>query len=653
MTLALGVGVLGVDARWVGEAVGQRLFVGLWYGRELFAWSPSRALELATRFAPGVAGSSGAGSAWTDPVQLAGWVVLVGALLVGATLGARLVSRAPGLGLRLLAALATLFAVCPWMPLFVVERTPLSAAAYLDLRDLAFALGLGLIALGGFRLGPWGGRSSEPDGPSAAASRTGIDGPRSLLAAVLFSVLAPLLLSQAYLDGEPLTNDGVSYRFQAELFADGQLVRELGPLADFFPARQILPGPSATSKYPPGTAAVLAIGEVVGTPRLLPLLFAGLTTLLCFHLTRRLGGRSPGGAAWFFALSPMALGVGSLWLSHGTSLPMGLVFLVAWLAARDTERGRRAFVLALVAGAALSLAFSARPLTAVALALPVALAGLRGLDKHRARLVGAALLGFLPGLVFFLTVNDAVTGSLWSPVYALYAERVSPNDRWGLINLATALPYTAYNLARLSAWLVGAGAGGLLLLFAWQHARPKHHAHLTWSLALSLLGFYALHRFQGVPWAGPLYLVEALPALAVLAGGGLVVFADRFGLSRALVFGALALASFGLLLPHLAIAQKEAGLRRAPALAAERLYAELGAPLLVFVPLDDPTVQKRYPLVPPAFHADPVTGTLVPKAWPVLARDLGAQRNAQLRALLGEPEVRRWAAQRQALDRLE
>ncbi|MBC8451087.1 MAG: hypothetical protein H8D72_00095, partial [Planctomycetes bacterium] len=122
VTLALGVGVLGVDARWVGEAVGQRLFVGLWYGRELFAWSPSRALELATRFAPGVAGSSGAGSAWTDPVQLAGWVVLVGALLVGATLGARLVSRAPGLGLRLLAALATLFAVCPWMPPFLAER---------------------------------------------------------------------------------------------------------------------------------------------------------------------------------------------------------------------------------------------------------------------------------------------------------------------------------------------------------------------------------------------------------------------------------------------------------------------------------------------------------------------------------------------------
>lgn len=639
LLIAFGLVLLGLELRWRG-GVESLVFSGKLWGAGLFELQPDELRAAAQRLAPGVGPSPlDLGDPWT----LLGWAWLALALAFGAAwVAPRLVSASPSLKVRGAAAFATVLALSPWLALFIATRTPLGATAYLGLEDQTHALGLGLVLLGLVPIF----RTKSPVPPSDRV-RAGLDGPRSLAGAVVASVLLPFALSLGFLGGKPLTNDGVAYQFQAELFAAGELESDVGPLPDFFPARQILPGPRATSKYPPGHSLTLAAGSALGLPRLFVFLLAGLSTLLTFHLARRLGARSPGAAAWVFALSPMVLGVGSLWLSHGTSLPMGLIFLVAWLAAWDGKAGLfgvPSWALAALAGFALSWAFDARPLTAVALAVPVAFAGLGGLDRRRIGLVLAAFLGFLPGLVFFLFVNHELTGSALRPVYDLYAERMSPNDRWGLVNLATLLPYTAYNLARLSAWLVGAGAAGWLLIFAWHTARPKHHAHLVWSLPLSLVAFYSLHRFQGIPWVGPLYLVEALPALAVLAGGGLVVLFERLRLSPRLIPLALLASSAVLLLPHLSLASSEAELRQAPRTAAERFYHAISdTPLLVFVPLRTPAELKRHPLPPPLFTADPATGRLLPSRWPVVARDLGPVRNAELLALLGgEVTVRRW-----------
>jgi len=642
MGMLMGLLLLGLELRWSG-ADGARIFAGKWWGWQLFEAAPEHARDVALRLAPG-AGTSAFDLG--DPWTLLGWGWLGLALLFGGVwLAPRLAGGASGFGVRAAAALATLFAASPWLPLFITTRTPLGATAYLGLEDQAHALGLLFLFLGAALLF----RQQK------SAGQADLDGPRSLVAAVALSVLLPMFLSQGFLRGRPLTNDGVAYQFQAELFAEGELASDIGPLADFFPARQILPGASATSKYPPGHSVTLAAGQTLGLSRLFVFLLAGLSTLLTFRLARRLGARSPGAAAWLFALSPMALGVGSLWLSHGTSLPMGLVFLAAWLAAWDGKPGLfrvPSLALAALAGFALSWAFDARPLTAVALALPVAIAGLAGLDRRRIGLVFAALAGFLPGLAFFLFVNHQLTGSALRPVYDLYAERMSPNDRWGLVNLATLLPYTAFNLARLSAWLVGAGAAGWLLIFAWHTARPTRHAHLAWSLPLSLLGFYSLHRFQGIPWAGPLYLIEALPVLAVLASGGLVVLFERLHLSLRLLPIALAVSSAILLVPHLRLATQEAALRNATREAAASYYHAISdTPLLVFVPLTTPADLKRHPLPPPRFAADPTTGVLTPSRWPLLARDLGPERNAELLGLLGpELTVRRWNASTDELE---
>lgn len=694
--LVLGVLLLGVDLGWSADGP-ERSFVGSLFGLELLTWAPDKARALCASYAPGVAGTSGLATAL-------GWLHLVGAFLAGAWLLPRWLQRLAGggpggLATRAGLGLALVLATSPWMPHFVATRTADGAEAYLDLGDLAFGLGASLLVVGLLLLRGPRATSAAPAGGDDAAPGAIPHGPL-LVAAIALAALAPLLLSRAYLGGEPLTNDGVAYRWQAELFAEGHLASDLGPMADFFPARQLLPQRSdsaftpdllpngdrvlaggATSKYPPGHSALLAPGTAIGSPRLLPQLLIGLSVLLTWRLALRLTRRRDLAlaAAWAFALSPMVLGVSSLWLSHGTSLPTALVFAVAWLAAWARARGDESgspVPPALLAGIALSACLAARPLTAAAVAAALATYTLIDLARGpRGRLLpqllamAAAVFGLLPGLLAFLTVNAAITGSFWMPAYELYADMLSPNDRWGLTNLTTALPFTAYNLARLAPWLLGGPLAFFVLALGWRRLRGPDGSesgplpaaqHLVWGVPLALVACYSLHRFQGIPWVGPLYLVEALPFLAVAAGAGVLAIARGLGLGhRGLLFLPLLLGSLALLHPHLDRAAERSAIRRAPAVAAaaelQRLGDELpgeAARLLVFVPVESPGHGKLFPLPPPSVSVVPSTASLQPARWPVLARDLGP-RNLALWQLLDHPRAMRWSHARQQLELLQ
>jgi hypothetical protein len=643
--LALGILALGLDARWGVDSSGARSFLLGLLGVGTWAVPPEDFLRFASHYAPGF------GEAPFDLSQsatLAGWVHLVCALALGARLGPRLLRRVDrsvggGVWLGVGSACALLFATSPWLALFLAERNPQSAPGYLGLVDLVRGAGVTMVWVGAGLL--WG--TTRKEGQAAPPSGR-LNSLPSLLLAIAVGVFAPLLLSHAFLADAPLTNDGVAYQFQAELFAEGELHRDIGLLADFFPARQILPGALATSKYPPGHSFVLAPGTMFGIPRLLPALFAGWTILLTWLLARRLCCRSAGAAAWMVALSPMFLGVEALWLSHGTSIPMCALFFYAWISARDraSSSDRSPLVPALVAGAALSLAFAARPMTALAFAIPCGVEFFLFWTRNRKSASGAALLGgvagFLPGLLLFYSVNAAITGSGFKPAYSLYAELLSPNDKWGLSNLGTAFPYTTYNLARLSTWLGGFGFGFVLLLLGWRVARPAKFAYLVLSIPVTLLALYSLHRFQGIPWVGPLYLVEAVPLFALVASGGLLSLSAKLFGPRAIpaFFVALLCSSAVLLSTHLGTAKTEAQRRAAPFAAA--LNIEGAGRALFLIPLDDAVSQKRFPLPPPAFHADLVTGALVPGSWPIFARDLGA-RNRDLWQLLGRPPTWLWS----------
>ena len=670
--VVLGTLLLGIDGRWVGGD-GARAFLVRLFGSDLCSLDPDLFLVAARQYAPGLGeGALDLGAGWV----LAGWVHLILAVAVGAWIGPGLLraldhgevsddaasSPVARMASALGCGLVLLFATSPWLLSFVAQRSPQSGPGYLGLTDLARGAGIGLLWIGFGLL--WA--RQDVDGPGSGPGL--LESKLSPCLAALVAIAVPLFLSAHFLGGEPLTNDGVAYQFQAELFAGGEVHRDVHGQGQSFPARQILPGNLATSKYPPGHSLVLAPGFLFGAKRLMPGLLAGLTVFLTWLLARRLGCAAPGAITWFVALSPMLLGVESLWLSHGTSIPMCLVFVYFWIVARDrslpTASAREScaspLVPAMIAGLALSIAFAARPLTALAFGLPCGIellaASLRARSKNpgltirswAAALAGA--VGFLPGLLFFMLVNKEITGSAAKPAYSLYAELVSPDDQWGLINLSTAFSFTVYNLARLSSWLGGIGAGLGLLLLGWRHRGALRHGALVLSIPAILLALYSLHRFHGIPWVGPLYLVEAVPLLAVLAATGLLVLArhlfGRAGTAAYLV--ALLVTSTSLLSSHLRAARIESAFRAAPRTAAAATLDTLPdrgqTKALFLIPLEDGIAIKRHPLVPPALGQEPGQLVLTPAQWPVFARDLGPQSH-ELWVRLGQPMTWRWDGQ--------
>jgi hypothetical protein len=652
---ALGLLLLPVGAAWRG-AEGGPAFALSFAGREL--WTGDRAaLEAALErlAAPGWAGA-------VLLALIAGWC-LARALPAADPPAPTLPPCGPpgsasGFGSvrRFLlfsgGVLVALLAVAPFVPAFVASRQPGAAAAYLDVEDLVHGLGWALVFLAvvtSFRRdrpqpvaaprGPEGGGAGVGGSGADRAGRA-LDErppPGGVALPAVVAALVVLAGAQLGLEGRPLTNDEVAYRYQAELFAAGEVARATAH-PEFFPARQIALVPEAAggarafSKYPPGHSLVLAPLVRLGALWLAAPLTAALAVLLAARVAARLGARRPARAAWLVALSPLFLGAQALSLSHSTALVFTSAFAIAALRALDAaEEGRSATADAVAAGVALSLALATRPVTALAVALPFAvlavLAGARGL-----RLAGFAALGAVPGVALFLAVNDLQTGLALRTAYGVYADlerELYPDlqraDRFPFPGwTATALPNTGYNLARLGVWLHGPGLS-LLLPLAGLALAPPRRRWLCVGVPAALLAAYALHWFAGIPWAGPVYLVEALPFLAALSAGGLDLLAPSRR-ARWAALGIALLASAQLLLGHLAAARTRIAERDAPFAAAREAGLEHG---VVFVPVGGGGA-KRYALPPPA-----------PDARLVFAADLGP-RNAVLRAALGDPPAYRF-----------
>lgn len=590
-------------------------------------------------------------AALTDPESWRGlrpWVLLP-AFALAAFLGARVGRRWRRSGAAIAALGAGLAAVgcCdPGLLAFVLERGSETAPGYRELQHLARALGATALAASLWSFG-WGRR------PVQGAPRLQRVPAAVLCAALgLLSVALERWLTLSVLGGEPLTNDGQAYRWQAELWSRGHWKLEGGAWAEFFPGRQIYAGEFIYSKYPPGHSLALALGARLGWMPLLPTLGTASLPALAFWIGRRLQLARPELAACLAALSPALMALGVLELSHGTSVPAAwLTFsaVLCALRAADAGRARRVVLWSWVAGGALGAVLLARPGTAAALALPLLLGAWRAARGPAGpRALGAALgggvLGVAPALLLFAWINQNTTGDWRLPAYVQYADEISPNDRWGLLNRAFAVDHTLLSLARYQAWLIGLAPALALAGLGWARGHLHRDLALAWTLAPA--AFYALLRFHGVPWAGPLYWSEAAVfGLAACAQGWVALGEGRSAGSRpgagALLLPAI-VGSAAVLLGSLGPAEAESRARRGPRSVAEQLtrgeLPEAAGAVhgVLFVPLENERQRRRFHLAPPVELA---TGGAPRRWW--LARDLGP-RNADLLRALGDPPALRY-----------
>ncbi|WP_434520861.1 ArnT family glycosyltransferase [Halorubrum sp. AS12] len=301
----------------------------------------------------------------------------------------------------------------------------------------------------------------------------------SLTAGVLTFAVAATLFSH-----HSANHDEGVYLTQAALLLGGQLEFHAGALADaFHPWFFVEDGGRLYPKYSPVPAATYAISMALfDEPRVtLAVIAAGNAALVYLLGAMTVGRRAGVAAAVLFAASPMAILTGATFLSYAPTTFFNLLFAVAYL--RSVRDGSTAA--AGVAGAAIGIAFFARPLTAVLFAAPFIChalwrvgsaisaegLGISSLPDPVRRHGLTALFGTLfVGVT--LAYNLRITGSPLTFPYQAFAPMDGPGFGERRIlghsveyTLPLALESNGYALRELATRWVAAGPLGTLLAF--------------------------------------------------------------------------------------------------------------------------------------------------------------------------------------------
>ena len=285
---------------------------------------------------------------------------------------------------------------------------------------LLFALALAAAA--------YGGRILREDAASSIAS---VEASLRRYGPLVAGVASALIVWYVWDAFVPIAkvHDETSYLLQAELFARGRWTAPSPPIPVFFEQPHVQVDPAVASKYPPGHALLLAIGALVRFPPLVPLLLTGLTGALVFALATRVVNVWVGALTWtMWITAPIVLRFQPGYYSEVTS---GFAALASWWALlewRATRRTRWLLLLALAVG----WGAITRPLTMLALALPIGVVVLRDVIRLRgwrdfalAVATGIAVLAILP------LWNARTTGSWRESAIEKYRKDYLPFDKIG------------------------------------------------------------------------------------------------------------------------------------------------------------------------------------------------------------------------------
>jgi len=457
-----------------------------------------------------------------------------------------------------------------------------------------------------------------------------------------------------YLRGGPRIIDATSYFLEARASAKGNPAFHLAEpalsaLGRSFVRHAAPDGPRAAVIFPPGYPAVLALGFLIGHPLVIGPLLAAAITFSTWALAREVAKDEPSSLfsiprlAVIFSVACAALRYHTAdTMSHGLSaLCFSGALAFALGAVRALDEGRRSVGPSLGIGLCAGWLAATRPVSALALGLTLAFvlaSTLRAHSRAGLRLIFAAALACLPGLVLLLAHQHAATGHWFtSSQTAYYAVADGPPGcfRYGFganigcvgehgefVQHNPPHGYGAYapaarTLRRLKQHLVDAGnsepfflvvlAG---LVFAWRDPR--------WRLlsigVLAQIAAYVPFYFDGnYPGGGARFYADVLPLEHVLAALAVTRFAERaidLRAQRRRIATLIALVPLGFFVrgrfEHEALRDRDGG---RPMLEASRL-PHVPGPALLFIDTD-----HGFNL---AFDPDNPTKSLSSNQWSVV-----------------------------------
>ncbi|MFW6088438.1 MAG: glycosyltransferase family 39 protein [Gemmatimonadota bacterium] len=428
-------------------------------------------------------------------------------------------------------AIGAVLALVPFVPIERLFGAPERAAAARLVPPLEWLLGMFV-----FGAVAWLGARLLPRLPARAeAGLAALDRRVSSVAfsCVCLAALAGLLVltSIVVFRHRPLLVDSVVQLFQAHIFATGRLTAPVPPGEAFVATQHMLVrGSGWFSQYPPGHAAVLAPGVLLGAAWVVPVVLSLGTAALLYRFAVSAWDERTGRVTLLLLLfAPFFWIMGASFMNHVTCLFFAACFLYSF---RRWEAGGNG-AWALIAGLALGLAGLARPLTALAVAAVFAPVGLaHAFRRRRGASVASAAAGGLCAVGAYLVWNAATTGhalvpgylELWGSSHGI-GFHTSP---WGEAHTPwTGLRNELIDLSMLAAhfleWPIPALLPVGLYLGLTGGRDPWDRRLAAGLIAIPVAYFFYWHRDA---YLGPRFLYTSLLFLAPLTARSLLALGD-------------------------------------------------------------------------------------------------------------------------------
>ena len=352
-----------------------------------------------------------------------------------------------------------------------------------------------------------------------------------LILSVSAALITYIIGQVVYLDA-PVTTDENSYVFQANLFLEGHLKRPAPDYPKWFKSVMIVLDDDAGwfSRYPPAHSLWLAPGVLLGQPRIMSAIAAGVSVWLLTGVATLLG--APALLVGLgLLLSPYFLFMHGTLLSH-TSAMMAVALMLYGYVHWSVRRSPTAIA---IAGCAWSFLYLDRPYTAALVAIPFAAHALVTLwrEPDKRTWLGIIVFGICTssGILLGLWYNALTTGDPFLPPFVYYDSSRSCGLGFDMNHTPrVAFRYLATNIKMLDEWLMGFHGGlfiyVVLILLGWT---------MRWSLfalagILLIVSGHLLFCYPGVNICGPFYYFESLPFFILclaLAGHRLWIWTMR------------------------------------------------------------------------------------------------------------------------------
>jgi len=343
----------------------------------------------------------------------------------------------------------------------------------------------------------------------------------------------------------PHVQDSVGQVFQGRIFASGRITLPVR-FDDYFSGylQIINDGARMYSQYPFGHSLLLALGTLIHAEWLINPLLGSAEIVVLYLLGRELYDERTGRIAALLGLaSPFLLFMSAEYMNHASGLLFLSLFLLFFFRTIRPLRGsqaRSSLADPLLSGLSLAMALNIRPLTALAVSLPVAGYSICLLAKSRWKTLpafAALLVPVLLGLGVYGLYNYLTTGSPLLSGYEAYGRLQYGHTGWGLgfgargfeeLGVFTplrGLVQTGNNLNSLNLYLFFQspvpGLFLVLLLFLTFTRNPTDWVLLASFVSLPILYFF--YWYQDLCF-GPRFLYEGVAPILLLSARGLVEF---------------------------------------------------------------------------------------------------------------------------------